>query len=287
MRYLPRIQLPQRVLDALESYQSAIDIDVKAELEKAKPKTHDVIQAAWKSHRNNKALEAAETALRAMASGLERCMYCEDSRGCDVEHLRPKASYADRMFAWLNLLWICADCNRQKNDAFDDAMLDPTAADPLDHLVLSLATGRYTPRGNSPRGVATLRVVPRLESNQMLTRGRRNAMVKLRSLLADYDAHRAARRDAEADAVHRAMVEEPFSAVFAAVLRASTEPGAQEVLGAELLAVLSRHPEMDRWLADADEARALDKKADIASIAKLIHLPRNARQPAAKRARRA
>jgi uncharacterized protein (TIGR02646 family) len=272
MRYLPRIPLPPLVLSALESYQSALDIAVEAERDKDAPKVAERIEAVWKGRRSNKSLKAVEQALRAMASGIERCMYCEDNHGCDIEHGYPKVRYPSRALLWLNLLWVCATCNRQKNNAFEEEMLDPTQDDPLDHLVFSFATGRYTPRDDSRRGEATLRVVRRIASDQTLTRGRQKAIAKLRIFLRDYDTHQAEGRAAEADAIRGVVVQEPFSAAFAAVLRASAEPGATEVLGEELVAVVSRHPAMHRWLREADAARAEAVKQELDELAKAVRI---------------
>ncbi len=284
MRRLRRIALPTRALDALAAYQSALDRAVKAERKKRLPKVGERVEATWQGRRPNRAIEAVRCALRAMASGLERCMYCEDSHGCDVEHLYPKVPRPERTFVWSNLLWICAICNRQKNDAFDEAMLDPTVDDPFEHLALSLATGRYVAREGSHRGAATLRVMPRLASEQTLIRGRHNAVVKLHAFLRDYDGHRAQGRIAEADAIRRVVVEEPFSATFAALLRASKEPGAADVLDDDLLAVLSRQPEMYDWLNDADAARADAARTKIEALAKAIRIRRSSRKKRAPRA---
>jgi hypothetical protein len=285
MRQLTRIPLPQRVLDALASYQSALDRAVRAERRKKSPEVGDRVDEAWEGRRSNAALQAVEEALRAMASGLERCMYCEDGQGCDVEHRYPRVPYPEKAFAWLNLLWICAICNRQKNSAFDEAMLDPTSDDPFDHLVLSISTGRYTAREESSRGSATLRVLRRLASDQTLARGRHNALMKLRTFLREYDAHHAAGRVGQADEIRRFVVEEPFSAAFAAVLRASTEPGANDVLGEELVAVLSRHPGMRRWLDEADAARAGAVQHEIDTLMKRIRIHRGLGKSRTKRVR--
>lgn len=272
MRHLLRIPLPQRVLTALVTYQSALNAVVEAEGAKNAPKIAERIEAFWKVRRSTKALKAVERALRAMASGLERCMYCEDGRGCDIEHGYPKVPHPSRAYLWLNLLWACATCNRQKNDAFDVALLDPTQEDPLDHLVLSFATGRYTARDDSERGAATLRIARGLASDPTLARGRQNAIAKLRYFLREYDTLQAQGRAAEADAIRVYVVEEPFSAAFAAVLRASTEPGAIDVLGEELVAVVSRHTAMHRWLEEADDARAEAARPEIAALARAVRI---------------
>ena len=256
MRYLLRIQLPSRVCEALEADQRELDRQIEAERAEPGVGTASCIEEFWKTRRSKKALKAVEAALRAMASGLARCMYCEDSEGCDVEHGYPKAHYPSRAYEWPNLLWICTPCNRQKNSGFEEDLINPTREDPLDHLVLAFRTGRYTVRDNSPCGDATLRVVRRLASEPTLTAGRQNAVVKLRSILSNYDRFEASGNCDEADEIRRAVVEEPFSAVFAAVLRATREPGAVDILGEELVAMVSRHPAMHDWLKEADQARA-------------------------------
>ncbi len=272
MRRLARIDLPKRILDALGAYQKALETAIKAEREKDDPKVAELIDKFWKGRRSTIALRAVERALCAMASGLERCMYCEDSHGCDVEHGYPKVPFPERAFLWPNLAWVCGPCNRQKNDAFDEEILDPTGEDPLDHLVFSPATGRYTPRDDSPKGTATLRVLRRFASEPTLSRGRQNALTKLRMFLREYDTRAANGRTTEADDIRRLVVEEPFSAVFATVLRASAEPGATEVLGEELVAVVSRHPAMHQWLREADEARAEAAKPVMDALATRVRI---------------
>ena len=274
MRHLPRINLPAPVLDALSAYQNRLEAAVDAERAKDAPKLAARIEAIWKARRSTNALRVVARALRAMASGLERCMYCEDSHGCDVEHGYPKVPHPERAFLWPNLLWVCAPCNRQKNDTFDEELLDPTREDPLDHLVLSPATGRYAARDGSRRGAATLCVLRRLKSDPTLARGRWNALGKLRTFLREYDTHEANGRAAEADTIRGVIVEEPFSAVFAAVLRACTEPGAAEVLGAELVGVVSRHPVMHHWLREAGDARVDAAKPEIADLARRVRVRR-------------
>lgn len=272
MRQLRRIELPGPVLDALDSYGTRLVRLVAQERRKKSPSVGKVVEAAWRARRRGKALKAVELALRAMASGIERCMYCEDGQGCDVEHFRPKVPTPAGTFAWANLLWICTICNRQKNSAFSPAIVDPTRDDPFDHLVLSLSTGRLVARDGSARGEVTLRVMRRLAADQALTRGRANAMTKLRAFLLRYDAHRAGGDLAAANEIHRVVIEEPFSAVFASMLRASTEPGAREVLGADLVDVFSRRPEMHHWLEVADLARIRDAQPTIEAAAKQVRV---------------
>lgn len=89
MRRLRRVDLPRSVLGALSSYRATLSSLVTKERTSAQPDVARVVEAAWRTRRRGNAMKATETALRAMASGIERCMYCEDSHGCDVEHFRP------------------------------------------------------------------------------------------------------------------------------------------------------------------------------------------------------
>jgi 5-methylcytosine-specific restriction endonuclease McrA len=67
----------------------------------------------------NQAFREIREALGKMASGLERCMYCEDSEGTAIEHFWPKATYPERAFDWLNYLIACSQCNSNfKRDQF-------------------------------------------------------------------------------------------------------------------------------------------------------------------------
>lgn len=49
--------------------------------------------------------------LQQMAPGIERCMYCEDSQGTDIEHFWPKGRYPAGAFCWENYLLACSFCN--------------------------------------------------------------------------------------------------------------------------------------------------------------------------------
>lgn len=99
-----------------------------------------------------------------MCSGAERCHYCEDSAGDQIEHFRPKDLYPEFVFAWNNFLLACGKCNRSKKNDFmvvvgqrlidvtrrpgaavkppayvgDAAPIDPRREDPLNYLFLDL-----------------------------------------------------------------------------------------------------------------------------------------------------
>jgi hypothetical protein len=138
--------------------------------------------------------------------------------------------------------------------------------------VLSPTTGRLAPRPGSVRGGVTLQVMKRLAADPNLTRGRANACAKLRMFLLRFDTDLAAGDVVSANEIRRVVVEEPFSAVFASVLRASREPGARTVLGDRLVDVLSRHPTMHDWLDVADRARLASAQPSIAALAKRVRV---------------
>ena len=128
------------------------------------------------------------------------------------------------------------------------------------------------PNPRSVAGGVTLQVMRRLAVDPTLTRGRANASTKLCMFLLRFDADLAGGDVEGADAIRRMIVEEPFSAVFASLLRASMEPGARAVLGDKLVDVLSRHPAMHDWLAVADRARIASAQPSIAALAKRVRV---------------
>ncbi|TXT35719.1 MAG: hypothetical protein FD135_4736, partial [Comamonadaceae bacterium] len=56
------------------------------------------IAADWKSARQTKSVKAVFNTLQTMMGPRQRCMYCLDSHGSDIEHFRPKAAYPKRMY---------------------------------------------------------------------------------------------------------------------------------------------------------------------------------------------
>lgn len=116
-----------------------------------------------------------------MAGNLERCFYCGDSRGTDVDHYRPLTVHQALAFDWDNHLLSCAACNRAKatKDPVDSSgtvyLLDPTKTNPWDHFFYDGLTGNLAPRyvGNDPDplAVTTLEFLPTL-LHEPVTEGR-------------------------------------------------------------------------------------------------------------------
>lgn len=107
------------------------------------------VERLWQQ-RSNRAFQEIRGALEAMASGLVRCMYCEDSLGTDIEHFHPKRLYPAHAFEWSNYLLACSHCNsNEKRTLFpldehgQSLLIDPTVDDPSEHLLLSPTTGRF------------------------------------------------------------------------------------------------------------------------------------------------
>ncbi len=65
---------------------------------------------------NNKTFAAVRETLARMCSGAQRCVYCEDSAGVEVEHLKPKAFYPQLVFVFENYVFGCGRCNKIKSN---------------------------------------------------------------------------------------------------------------------------------------------------------------------------
>jgi len=131
------------------------------------------IRRIWDQARQTKSIKKhVLQALRGMVGKRERCMYCEDSRGTDIDHFWPKSTYPEKTFDWPNMLLSCTPCQRAKGDSFPlDAtnqplLIDPTREDPWAFLFFVPETGMVTPRYNKdteqeePKGSKTVELLP-------------------------------------------------------------------------------------------------------------------------------
>ena len=161
MRRIRRLPLDARTETYLARKQAEVDAsDPSAD-----------INRVWKSARQTAAMGHIERVLREMARRRQRCMYCEDSLGTDVEHFWPKAKYRERVFKWPNLLLVCGGCNAAKGDRFPrdasgtPSLIDPTAIDPWEHLFFDTMTGnivaRYRNGQSDPKGQGPFEFSPR------------------------------------------------------------------------------------------------------------------------------
>jgi hypothetical protein len=203
----------------------------------------------WKLQDNKAFLEIRQV-LGRMASGLERCMYCEDSQGTAIEHFWPKASYPERAFDWLNYLLACSLCNSNfKRDRFpldsvgQPLLLNPVEEEPLDHLALSPSTGKFT--SLTQKGAESIPVFGL--DRAVLEKGRRSAWTALESLLTEYARFRRggnAERAAQVEVTVRAY---PFAGIFAALQRIADGPDADLLVETQCLAAIREWPEVLAW----------------------------------------
>lgn len=147
----------------------------------------------WDAARRTNAIGGSEggsvlSVLRRMSGPRERCMYCMDSFGCDIEHFRPKAAFPRLTFQWANLLLCCTHCGRLKGDRFPAAdgcvlLVDPSAEDPWESLDFDPDTGnivaRYLADGTiSPKGRMTVETFA-LNARESLAIGYRRTFKRL------------------------------------------------------------------------------------------------------------
>lgn len=195
---------------------------------------------SWKGASVEKA--GIRDALFRVASGIERCMYCGDSRGTDIDHFQPIALAPLRTFDWGNHLLACSSCNSNaKRDAYpcdqngQSLLVDPSVEDPADHLRLALTEGVYT--GLTPKGCITINV---FQLNRVdLRKGRADAFMRCKSMLRDYHNLEISGKSEEAENTKIALQRHPFADVLHAMYRIADFPGAAVVLGGpDILAVL-------------------------------------------------
>lgn len=245
MHHIQRRKLSAEAIDWLKKQTAAIMA--------AKDPQAEALRR-WDNRRDNRFMDEVRQKLEAMAPGLKRCMYCEDSLGTDIEHFWPKAAYPGQTFCWKNYLLACSFCNsNEKRNLFPlDAkgaplLLDPTADDPMEHLTLTPSMGRFRPHRGSPKGRASIDVFG-LNSRHELVRGRRNAWEGLQALIIAYDRACQAQDHRKAQRRKQAIRKYPFSSVLVHLLRVSRSASASRSISSECLAVLEGFPEIYDWI---------------------------------------
>ncbi|MYS83486.1 hypothetical protein [Embleya scabrispora] len=139
-------------------------------------------------------------------------------------------------------------------------LIDPTAEDPFDHLLLTLALGEYHPL--TPEGVTTIAVCGL--NRPLPTRGRQARRVVDLSLQGWEDGRR--RSDAMASVV-LTIREQPFADVCQSMLRQATAPGA-DILSADAPSILEllRTPELNHVLPEQRARSAAQVYTSIGSL---------------------
>lgn len=229
---LERISLPAATTIQLGEYTEAIR---RQDTERER---RALAAELWAGSTTRRRVRPALTAaLAEMAPGHERCMYCGDGQGTDVDHFEPKSRAPLRTFDWLNHLLACSFCNsKEKGDRFPVAadgspfLVDPTAEDPLDHLRLVLPLGVY--KGLTDRGRACIEVFG-LNARSVLVKGRRDAYVtakqsiELWRLATDKGLH-----DKAAEIVRIAW-DRPLADVLVGMFHQSDHPSAEALFAGE------------------------------------------------------
>ncbi|MER5662819.1 HNH endonuclease [Streptomyces mirabilis] len=148
-------------------------------------------------------------------------MYCDDSRGTDIDHFQPLAVAPLRAFAWDNHVLACSFCNSNaKRDAYPVGadgvclLVDPTAEDPARHLFLMLRSGEYG--HHTAKGEQTIRVFGLNRPD--LVQGRQNAFCLACSNLRDWYRQQQNGNPA-AHQVAQALRDSPFIDVVHAMTR--------------------------------------------------------------------
>lgn len=175
MRKIQRVPLPASTQNKLDAKQHAADHARAAGILDT--------ERAWKAARQTRPLKTALEKLKVMAGERERCMYCGDSHGTDIEHFWPKQPYPGKMYRWPNMLLCCTECGRFKGSQFpldggQPLLIDPTTDNPWDHVDFNPDTLGFVPRFDlaiglpSSKGVKTVEVL-QLDRREALEAGYR------------------------------------------------------------------------------------------------------------------
>ncbi len=126
MRKVVRQPLSEESRKHLEGRQ--VRIDAENDPISRKQRAAKLWDRKRKSKAGEKAFSQVTEVLQSMCNAPGRCMYCEDSAGCDIEHVKPKSEYPEVTFHWENYLWTCSICNsRYKGGQYHDDFMDPSA----------------------------------------------------------------------------------------------------------------------------------------------------------------
>lgn len=74
----------------------------------------------WKAYKMGSAKEKAMSA----RPRKDRCVYCEENQGVEIDHLRPKTLHPWLTFCWENLIPACSTCGGPSYKYDKDAVLD-------------------------------------------------------------------------------------------------------------------------------------------------------------------
>jgi uncharacterized protein (TIGR02646 family) len=178
-------------------YRGELDLRTRLALRKQQATCCDsnAARARWNTFRQSTQARPVVGELSRMAGHRARCFYCSDSMASDVEHFLPITPDFHQAFAWANLLWICAPCNRKKSAIYPmkggiRVLIDPTRDDPWKHVTLASATGVLAPRFSvegvaDRRGEETLAILDIL-NHESVAEGRRRSIRRLQEAVAEH-----------------------------------------------------------------------------------------------------
>lgn len=228
---IKRIALEEQLAKRLAARTSAL---------KASEANPQSARRAWNSASKEK--QGIRAHLVRMAPGVERCMYCGDSRATDIDHFEPISGRPYGTFEWLNHLMACGSCNsNEKRDQFprDDEgnplLVDPTRENPRIHLRLILRTGEY--RALTPQGKASIAVFNLNRGD--LVAGRQGAYAIADGAL--YRAHALFRQGRVEEATERLvfLAAQPHASVLQEMFRLSGRPTGKDILDPDVVAALT------------------------------------------------
>jgi uncharacterized protein (TIGR02646 family) len=207
-------------------------------------------ELSWRNRSRQRFAEVRAT-LDAMCSGVQRCMYCEDSAWTDVDHFRPRAKSPKLAFEWTNYLAACSGCNSNyKRSEFpvDDAgnrlLLNPIDDDPRLHLEFSPTTGLYSAVPGSNLATESIRVFGL--NREILAKGRVVAWDVLQLAIVAYDQALSQGDKDQALRYRSAVLCQPFAGVLEALIKSVLAGNAIRVSAECEQAIKSRH-EIHDW----------------------------------------
>lgn len=219
---------------------------------------------------NNPVFREVRRQLRIMSPGAQRCAYCEDSVGDEVEHIKPKDLYPSVVFVWDNYVLACGPCNTGKSNKFavidghgdfinvtrrrgepvvppirgEPALINPRFEDPLEFLDLEISeTFAFLPRDgiSSEKEKCADFTIRILKLNRdVLLEARNSAFGSYRARLQEYRAKRQNASDEELDILQQGIQAMPHPSVWAEMKR-------QHELVDELRELFGEVPEALDW----------------------------------------
>jgi len=155
--------------------------------------------------------------LSSLHGDLQRCAYCEDSLGHQIEHVFPKVLFPSVVFSWDNFLHACGSCNGTKLAKFSvfgpggvvielknrqppdneplgthPLLINPRVENPLDFLILDLyETFHFVPTGHcADRANYTIETL-QLNHRAGLVAARKTALALYRSSIIEYEKEKS------------------------------------------------------------------------------------------------